>query len=86
MSAAPPSTIDDESTLGVVDDIEKKLEKLKEKVVCAVAVIENVAKGSELEKKYLEFKEAVTDVLISDLIGCIQDVEGVREKLRFVAT
>lgn len=83
--APPPSTIDDESTLSIIDEITKKLEKLKEKVVCAVAVTGNVAKGSDLEKKYLEFQAAVNTVLTKDLKECAQ-AEGVRGKLRQVAS
>lgn len=50
-----------------------------------MAVTGNVAKGSELEKKYLEFQAAVNTVLTKDLKGCAQ-AEGVRGKLRQVAS
>lgn len=79
VSAAPPSTIEDEA-LSIVD-ITKKL---KEKIVCAIDVIGNVAKGSDLEKKYVEFKAAINAVLTKDLKGCVQ-AEGVKGKLRYVA-
>lgn len=82
MSAASSPTIDDESTLGIVDDITNKLEELKNQIKCAINVIGKVVGGSDLEKKYVEFKAAFKAILTKDVKKCAQ-VRGVKDKFRY---
>ena len=68
--------------MSIVDDIAKKLEELKKQIKCAINVIGKVVSGSDLEKKYLEFKAAVNAVLTKDVKECGQ-AQGLKEKLRY---
>lgn len=70
--------------MSVIDDIAKQLEKLKVQMKCAVNVIGKVVSGSDLEKKYVEFKAAINAVLTKDLKKCVQ-ARGIKDKVRYVA-
>lgn len=84
ISAAPSSqTVDDESDLGVIDNIVKKIQEVKEQIKCAINVIGKVVRGSDLEKKYVEFKTAVNTVLNDNLKACGQ-ARGIKDKVRYV--
>lgn len=69
--------------MSIVDDIVKKLEKLKEEVKCAINVIGKAVSGTDLEKKYVEFKVAINTVLKKDLKACAQ-ARGIKDKVRYV--
>lgn len=45
-------------------------------------MIEKVVGGSDLEKKYHEFKAAISTVLTSELKDCAQ-LQGVKDKFRY---
>lgn len=70
--------------MGIVGDIAKKLEKLREQFKCVINVINKAANGTDLEKKYVEFKAAVNAVFTNDLKRCAQS-SGLRNKFKYVA-
>lgn len=69
--------------MSIVGDIAKKFEKLKEQIQCVINVIGKRTAGTDLEKKYVEFKAAVKAVLTQDIRTCAQ-TNGVRAKIRYV--
>lgn len=66
---------------GVVDDINKALQGLLQKVKCSVSVISKVLGEADLKKDYLEYKLAVENLVKNDLKQCVQ-ADGLELKFK----
>lgn len=83
MSAAPSSSINNESRHRIGNEIAKKLGKLKNQLQCAIKTIDEVfvITGSYLEVNYDDFKAAINAVLTKDVKECNQ-IQDVKNKFR----
>lgn len=66
---------------GVVDDINKAIQDLLQKIKCSVSVIGQVVGETDFKKDYVEYKSAIEIILKNDLKKCVQ-VDGLQSKFK----
>lgn len=87
MSAAPSSSINDDSLFvdvdefGVVDEINKAIQSLLEKVKCSVTVIGQVIEESDLKTDFIKYKSTVEVIIKNDLQKCAK-LDSIESKFK----